>query len=499
MLKLNFLKTLGLVTFTSLSLTTLAHDGEEASLDQLISQQQSYQAHSNISKLALPAIDWKTQNLGNFNPQAYLPNAMVGLYAVDLTTNKVILSYNAQANFKPASTNKVITALLTASKFDYNQTLETRAFIKVLSNGEVDLTLEFTGDPSFNSQSVNTIVNNLLQRGVKRIRNLVLNLGKYTGHDRPQGWVWNGNSMCYSSENTVAQFNYNCIAGTLKTDGTLGTIAPMQNYANSREIKITSQVKIVSPSQAQDCELNYINAQGTSFTLDGCVAQNKQGIWMYFAVPNGNQFTAQVIRNALASKKITVGKMSYSTQLLGNKTVPSFTIKSLPIGSLIENMLSRSENHIAEQLYRNLAFVQTSQPVSYTLANRVNRDLLRSLGIGVDPTIYDGSGLSYYNNATPLEMTKIVTAIYTNNQALGNLWQLFPQQDQGTLQHKKAFQIYQIQGKTGSLNGVTNFTGIITTSKGKKIAFTYFINNSNDNKAQIEAFESKLLAYLNAQ
>ncbi|RIY33462.1 D-alanyl-D-alanine carboxypeptidase/D-alanyl-D-alanine-endopeptidase [Psittacicella melopsittaci] len=483
-----------------LALLALPSWADEAndSLDDLIQQSQNasaqYASSTAISQLTLPNLDWTGGRVGNFNPQAYLPGALVGVYAVDLTNNRVVLSYNANLNFKPASTNKVITALLTALTFDFNSRLYTNAYL----NGS-NLTLEFTGDPSFNLASVNNLISQLKGNGVTQINTLTINTGKYTGHNRPQGWVWNGNSMCYSSENSAAQYNYNCITGTLDTSKAVGTIAPMKNVSNANVISINSQVRIVSRNQSTSCELNYSNPQNTSFTLTGCSSQSRDGIWMYFAVPNGDLFTGNVIRQALTNAGIKVSNLKFEQTLISSDRTPSFSIPSATIGDLVKTMLTKSENHIAEQLYRNIALKRTGQPVSYTLANQVNSQLLTSLGLEVDPSIYDGSGLSYYNNVTPVQMTKIMSAIYTNNASLSNLLTLFPQQNEGTLALRTSYKNYSLIGKTGSLNGVSNFTGILTTSKGHKIAFTYFINNLVSNNAHLVNFENQLLEFLNKQ
>ncbi|RIY32115.1 D-alanyl-D-alanine carboxypeptidase/D-alanyl-D-alanine-endopeptidase [Psittacicella hinzii] len=465
------------------------------SLSSLGAINSSYAAFGNASQINLPAINWQSANKGSFNPQQYLSGDVYGIYAVDLDSNQVILSQNATSNFKPASTQKVITSLLTYATFTADHTLKTNVYLQPTSKkGEYQVTLEFTGDPSFNLQRVRQLVQLLKVADVSSISKLVINTSKYNGHDRPQGWVWNGNSMCYSAENSVAQYNYNCISGTLKTEGAIGTFAKLDNYTNSREINITSNVVIVPPREASTCELNYVNANGRSFTLDGCVGQNKNGIWMYFAVPNGNQFTAQVVKNQLVDSGIPVKSLEFSQQPIPQNKTANFAIQSDSISSLISKMLGDSENHIAEQLYRNVALARTGESTSYTLAQKVNSQLLASFNLEVNSKLFDGSGLSYYNSITPLEMTKLVATIYTSAP---DLWQLFPNQSEGTLKHKTSFKDFNIKGKTGSLNGVTNFTGVLTTKSGKHIAFTYFLNNSSSTRKQINDFELALLNYLN--
>lgn len=436
----------------------------------------------------------------SFAGQSMLPSANVAYYAVDLSSNKVVASYNANKNMQPASTQKIITAIMAANTWAANDTLDTNVYW----NGK-DLTLEFTGDPSFGAHSVNYALKNILnQAGVKKINRLIVNVSRYNGHDRPNGWNWANNSMCFSSENTAAMYNSNCFSAILDTKGEVGSNAPLIK-PSTNIVHVNTRVTIVNRKDAEACEVNYVNAQGLNFSIDGCAAKDKNGIWMYFAVPDGNLYTAHAVAKQLRNSGFSVGSVLVSDQKipnLGAKQISTTlgkqlgSIQSQNMAEMLKQMLTHSNNHTAEQLYRNITYARTHQSVNYTLANKVNSAYARSLGIG--GRAVDGSGLSYYNVSTAQEMTNAMVKVYRESSKFKtNLLPLFPTQDDGTLKAKEAFKGYNIIGKTGSIFRATNFTGILTTKDGKKIAFTYFINDTTDGDAAVKKFESAFLSYLN--
>ncbi|MFC6276336.1 D-alanyl-D-alanine carboxypeptidase/D-alanyl-D-alanine endopeptidase [Psittacicella hinzii] len=439
------------------------------------------------------------------NWQSYLPSAQMGIYAVNLDTQKVLISYNAFQNMQPASTQKILTAYLVARNLQATDTFTTKVYAQAAGNGAYDVTIQFAGDPTFGAGSVNSIANQLKQAGITNIHQLTYDVSKYSGHDRPLGWNWANNSMCFSSENSAAQYNRNCLVGTLNTNKPVGSIATLEQ-TDSRVIRVEDQIRIVAPSNAANCEQNYTNPSDLGFTLQGCIAQSKQGLWLNFAVPNGNAYATRMVGLGLNNNGIRISNtrlQSQATSPAGNLVAQ---VNSSAMTDLLSTMLSKSENHYAEQLYRHTIYQLRNTPVSYTLAKRVNAQLMqgyfttgtaRFSGVQVD-----GSGLSYYNTISAADMTRVMASIYLQSQnpsAYGlnfDLYSLFPSENDGTLKLHNSFAGHSLRGKTGSIYGAENFTGILTTKSGQRIAFTYFINNSTDSSAATNRFTADLLNYL---
>lgn len=443
-----------------------------------------------------------TQALSGFNPQAYFPQAQLSLYAINLATNQVILSHNSEKMMKPASTLKVITALNAATTFNWDHSFTTRAYAYgSLNNGNLngDLVVEFVGDPSFTLANLNNLAQQITSRVKSVSGKLIINVGRYSGHDRPIGWNWANNSACYSSENSAATLGYNCIQVTLKNEKT-GTIANVVN--TNPVITARSQVAVVSSDRARFCDLNYTSDNRLSINLVGCASPRKGGIWMNLAVPNGNQYTAAMVANRLNAYGLKVGSPVLDTNyfLNGYNDKPLQEVAAVSganMAQLVTRMLHSSENHIAEHLYRNTAHELLQTSINYALAKDVNTQKMALYGINGTYQIEDGSGLSYSDNISARDMTRVMAYIYRNDSTL-NLLSKFPSQKQGTLASHRPMQNYSILGKTGSIAGAYNFTGIIFNRNNQPVAFTYFVNNyiNSGGRVQRERLETDLLRAL---
>lgn len=473
-----------------------------------------------------------------FDPSKLLPWTQIGIYAQDLETGKTVLEYGADQSFQPASTLKVVTALTASLALGQNYQFKTGAYTNgSISGGTLtgNLLFVFDGDPSLTSKSLASLAKQLKDSGITRVNGEVwMAVGKYNGHDRPVGWNDSNLGSCYSSPNSAAQVDYSCAGGSLKLNAGPGSVARF-DYGANHSFRVTSQVRIVSPDNAGGCELNYVQVSATAAELRGCIAQSRNSKWMNLSVIDGNDFARNQLANALKSAGISFKSVKISQEhvnqqqqplgpslaggLTGNK--PSSTnlrkvevkfagktyseitaVRSAPVGVLIKQMLHQSENHIAEQLYRASAYViNNNRPVNYTTATTLNYGRL-SLQPGLDLNFksVDGSGLSYYNLVTPRAMTAFIRYIYQNDAHL-NLISKFPTQTEGTLRSYKGFNGLgeRLWGKTGSIYGATNFTGVVVNDQGRKIALTLFINNNpNSSSTATAEFHRRLFRTLGA-
>lgn len=413
-----------------------------------------------------------------------LPQANVAVYAINLQTHEELLSINANKLLMPGSTLKLLTALQADQSFESNFRFQT----KVYRDTEDNLIIQFVGDPSLQADHISALAKQLIKLKQTYFKgNLIIDISHYIGHDKPIGWNWSDHSICFASENSAAQINQNCVYGTLHTDGSIGSIAKI-SYTDPI-IQIQSQVRIVNPEQAQNCELNYQHAKDTEFTLTGCIAQNKNKLHMYFAVPNGNLYTAKLTEHILRNYHIRFKNLVLREQASqASSLTPITSIDGDDIQTQIRKMLSESDNHIAEQLYRNIAYAKKQVPISYTLAKQVSDEFINTENLSIHRV--DGSGLSYHNRASAKNLVKLIERFAESPRLINYL----PKQNEGTLRLHSAFRPYQLQGKTGSLYGVNSFAGILINEKGQAIALAYIINNYIDpDKQKITLFEKTLL------
>jgi len=156
------------------------------------------------------------------------------------------------------------------------------------------------------------------------------------------------------------------------------------------------------------------------------------------------------------------------------------SVTSPPVPQLVEGMLARSDNDLAEALARHVALAQ-GRPASFEgAASAVQEVLAPALAdVGVAPdavALVDGSGLSRSNRLQPAALTRLLAAAGTDDRFAPLLTGLPVAGFDGTLERR-----YRtgggvpaagvVRAKTGTLDGVSALAGLVLTADGRLLAF----------------------------
>jgi len=157
-------------------------------------------------------------------------------------------------------------------------------------------------------------------------------------------------------------------------------------------------------------------------------------------------------------------------------------VASPTIVELVEQMLTRSDNDLAEALARQLALAR-GLPASFTGAAAALRAVLADVLVRAGATpqavqLADGSGLSRLDRVQPGGLTRLLSAIAgaDRNRLFPVLSGLPVAGFDGTLSHRfrrgpgrPAAGV--VRAKTGTLNGVSALAGLVRTRDGRLLAF----------------------------
>jgi D-alanyl-D-alanine carboxypeptidase/D-alanyl-D-alanine-endopeptidase (penicillin-binding protein 4) len=177
-----------------------------------------------------------------------------------------------------------------------------------------------------------------------------------------------------------------------------------------------------------------------------------------------------------APKAQTVrGRAAVGAKQLGSVTSPT-------VQQLVEGMLTRSDNDLAESLARQVAIAK-GQPATFAGASAAMRAVLQDLltRVGAVPgsvQLQDGSGLSRLDRLQPGALTRLLAAVAGEDRE-----RLYPVLSglpvagfDGTLE--KRFRkgpglpaAGVVRAKTGTLNGVSALAGLVRTKDGRLLAF----------------------------
>ena len=156
-------------------------------------------------------------------------------------------------------------------------------------------------------------------------------------------------------------------------------------------------------------------------------------------------------------------------------------VQSPPVHLLVERMLSRSDNDLAEALARQVALAQ-GLPASFAGAAQAVRAALaphlQAAGAAPDGVVLvDGSGLSREDRLTPAALTRLLAAVASSERLSpvltglpvagfsGTLSDRYEQDDPG----RPAAGV--VRAKTGTLSGVSALAGLVRTRDGRLLAF----------------------------
>ncbi|MCW2614914.1 MAG: D-alanyl-D-alanine carboxypeptidase/D-alanyl-D-alanine-endopeptidase, partial [Frankiales bacterium] len=155
-------------------------------------------------------------------------------------------------------------------------------------------------------------------------------------------------------------------------------------------------------------------------------------------------------------------------------------VSSPPVALLVERMLVRSDNDLAEALARQVALA-AGEPASFAggaaAVAAVLAPTLEAAGVSADAVaLVDGSGLSRLDRLQPAALTRLLARAGTEDRLAPVLTGLPVAGFDGTLARRYRSggglpAAGAVRAKTGTLNGVSALAGLVRTADGRLLAF----------------------------
>lgn len=325
------------------------------------------------------------------------------------------IDYHSQQMALPASTQKVITALAALIQlgpdFRFTTTLETKGNVE---NGVLkgDLVARFGADPTLKRQDIRNMVATLKKSGVNQIDgNVLIDTSIFASHDKAPGWPWNDMTQCFSAPPAAAIVDRNCFSVSLYSAQKPGDMAFIR-VASYYPVTMFSQVRTLprGSAEAQYCELDVVPGDLNRFTLTGCLPQRSEPLPLAFAVQDGASYAGAILKDELKQAGITwSGTLLRQTQVNEPGTVVA-SKQSAPLHDLLKIMLKKSDNMIADTVFRMIGHARFNVPGTWRAGSDAVRQILRQqAGVDIGNTIIaDGSGLSRHNLIAPATMMQVL-------------------------------------------------------------------------------------------
>lgn len=184
--------------------------------------------------------------------------------------------------------------------------------------------------------------------------------------------------------------------------------------------------------------------------------------------------------------------------------------QSAPLHTLLHTMLKKSDNMIADTVFRTIGHHYFNVPGTFRAGQDAVRRILKAkANVDMGNSIQvDGSGLSRHDLISPQTMMQVLQFIAKNDNTLDYISMLPLAGYDGTLQYRGGLHEAGLDGKvsakTGSLQGVYNLAGFITTSSGARVAFVQFLSgyavppeDQRTRRIPLVRFESRLYRDIN--
>lgn len=454
-----------------------------------------------ISKL--PADLKLCEKINQTIDQSEFANARWGIIVISLKDGRVTCGREAQKLFNPASIQKLLTSVVALDKLGSDFRWKTLVYSNKQIEGDTldgDLILYGTGAPDFDDNSLDKLLNQLQQKGLKHIRgNIVGDESFFKGDKVGDGWAWNELQWYYGAEASALTFDDNQAEITLNN----GKPVSSTGYMTVRgEVKPVQDIEAIGLKR--EISENEVYAWGNGANLQARVSVNKPALW-----------AVKTLKEKLAKNGISIdGEVKFVDWKTDNKfdvsnAVELASIESQTLGEIIRKMNKDSVNLYAELILRTLGkkFGETAPDENPKIQKlrgddsagaSVIKKWLTENNIATDEIkIHDGSGLSRLDFVTPEAIGRALVFasqakfadVFKNSLPIAGV--------DGTMRGRLKNVSGKVLAKTGSITYVNSLAGLAKGMNEETFAFVIITNNETRKNDSSVVVDSIVTSFIN--
>ncbi|MGB7894316.1 MAG: D-alanyl-D-alanine carboxypeptidase/D-alanyl-D-alanine-endopeptidase [Microcoleus sp.] len=422
-----------------------------------------------------------------------------GILIQPLSSTTTLYSRDATKYFIPASNAKLLTTAAALQKLGADFRIKT----SVYSGENGSLYVAGRGDPSIAVAQLKSLAQQLKQRGISQVNQLIGDDSYFQGSAVNPNWEWEDAQAGYGAPINSLIFNQNAIDLLLSPQ------------AIGQPLKVTfAEAKLANQWQLQNNTVTVAQNEsefievGREFDrpiirVGGQLKVGAEPESAYVAVVNPANNFLQYFQQALATEGIPV-KQALVASASRNLNQELATVESPPLAELVRETNRESNNLYAEVLLRLLGKITDKMPVPQENTGESGLKELKTVltQLGVNPNSYilaDGSGLSRHNLISPEALVQTLR-LMANSPAASIYRQSLPiAGESGTL--KNRFNITPnrviMQAKTGTMSGVSALSGYIEVPNYEPLVFSIIVNQSDLSTAKMRSATDEIVLLLN--
>ena len=426
----------------------------------------------------------------------------LSLVIKDLSTNGLEYALHPETSKIPASLTKIIIAGAVLDAFDAGHKFETQ----LLVNNKIEkgilqgpLYLKGFGDPSFTSERMWYLVNELMRRQIHQIQGgIIVDDSLFDSVNRDPNRL-TPTDRAYDAHVGALSFNWNVVNVFLnpgkknnsKAHVYLDPIADpihLINNAKTRGKKLRVSVKSMPITSR-----NKINEIG----VFGSIPLNHKEKIYYRKITQPAIWTGENLKAFLNQRNIKVqGRVRKGQTPLKSQVVASSPGET--ITELVRLMMKYSNNFIAEMLTKQLALARGAKAGNLIEGLKVIYSHLKSLGFSSDDfKISNVAGLSRQNRFKPHSLVKLLQVYHNRfSQSYEFVSSLPISGEDGTLESRmqNAKVKGKVRAKSGQIDGVIGLAGYLKARNGDTKVFAIIYNGPKSNYDIIQLIDEVMLS-----
>jgi D-alanyl-D-alanine carboxypeptidase/D-alanyl-D-alanine-endopeptidase (penicillin-binding protein 4) len=426
--------------------------------------------------------------------EASLKSAQVGFKIVEVSSQQVVAQSQSTKSFVPASNLKLITTGLAMEALTPNFCFTTKLmYTGSIQNSVLTGDLYVLGgyDPT---TSIDNIIkawtDSLVRIGIKKIvGNLYVPSTFYT-NPYPMDYAWGDMGNYYGAGLYPLNLDDNKITYTLRPGKNIGdttqlvsascsdTTFSILNFSKTAAVGTGDKIVIYNSPLSSMIVIQGTIPLGADFTVKGSNPDPSYffaKIMMEMARGKGVEWQGEIQRFTPETPLGTLQQLSYW--------------KSIPLRDIATSTNSLSNNLYAEAIKNAVMTKYNSTDVQVTYNHLLSKMGVDTLGL----RFRDGSGMSPLNAISPSQMTSFLMYMRGNS----NFKKTIPIAGvQGTV--STILQAYpnKVRMKSGTMTGVTCYSGYATSISGKEYVFSVMVNHHDGKNKWVQKLLEKYLIEL---
>lgn len=418
---------------------------------------------------------------------------MVGVSVFDLNDNQPLYVYQADKLCRPASTQKLITAITALNQPRAQEPFRTEVWYKgEIANDTLRGDIYIIGgmDPELMETALDTLVDLTDAFPFHVITGQVY--GDVSMRDSlywGKGWIWDDNPESFQPYLSPLMLNKGFVKVTAIPTNS-GEPARLEVKPASTYFNIINETKTKTSSAGKFTVMRDWMNNANEITVSGNItARRVEEINVY----SSQDFFMHTFLERLGMKFTLMQPWYNFAELQKDSTCQLIAVYETSVQKVLKQMMKESDNLNAEAMFTRLGIQASGNThVSADESLEAVQALVRALGLNPDDYRFaDGCGLSMYDYVSPELLVAFLRYAYNHDIIFPHLFRSLPVAGvDGTLKNRmrKGSPAYQrVHAKTGSYTGINTLAGYLETNSKRYLAFAIMCQN------QIKASEARAL------